>query len=327
MLRERVSDDIYVFTSELYAQVTAGAVVSPEGAVIIDTLAFPQETLEIRSFIENQLGARVRFVINTHYHADHANGTCLFPGVEVVAHRKCRERLDTTGRRGLARAQEQSADLAGLRIVLPETVLTHGPLHLHAGRKTLELFATPGHSPDSISVLLREDRILFAADAMLPLPHIVDGDLDDMVRTLQLFPTLGLENVVQGHGEVVLRGEIDDAVKSNLRYLDSLRRKVEAAVKKGKSREAMAEITIESCGKSRIPLNGLVARLHEANVLALYDKLTGYRKPAAAPTKAPRPRPAALPPRRAASHPARPPAHGRPKHVRSIHPRSYRRAR
>jgi glyoxylase-like metal-dependent hydrolase (beta-lactamase superfamily II) len=331
MLRERVSDDIYVFTSELYAQVTAGAVIGLEGAVLIDTLAFPAETLEIKDFIENQLGSRVRYVINTHYHADHANGTCLFPGAEVIGHRQCRDRLDTLGRSGLARAQKQSPDLAGLSVVLPTTLLTHGPLYLHAGKKTLQLFATPGHSPDSISVLLKEDRILFAADMMMPIPHIVDGDLDDMVRSLAMVPEMGLENVVQGHGEVVLRGEIDEGVRSNLRYLDNLRKKVTAAVKRKKPREAMREITIESCGKSRIPLNGLVARLHEANVLSLYDKLTGYRKPeppraaigkpaARRPASAPRARRQPSVKRAAAPGPARPAS----KHVRSRNPRSHR---
>jgi glyoxylase-like metal-dependent hydrolase (beta-lactamase superfamily II) len=122
-------------------------------------------------------------------------------------------------------------------------------------------------------VLLREDRILFAGDMMMPLPHIVDGDIDDMVRSLQMVPQLGLENVVQGHGEVVLRGEIDESVKSHLKYLEAIRRKVQVAEKKGKPRESLREIDIESCGKSRIPLNGLVSQLHTANLLSLYDRL------------------------------------------------------
>lgn len=273
MLRERVSEDIYIFTSEVYAQVTAGTILYPEGAVLIDTLAFPSETLEIKDFLENRLGTRVRYLVNTHYHADHTNGTCYFPEAVVIGHHLCREKLDTVGRKGLARAKEQSADLANVEIVLPHLLLTDGPLTLHLGRKTLQIFATPGHSSDSVSVLLREDRILFAGDMMMPLPHIVDGDIDDMVRSLQMVPQLGLENVVQGHGEVVLRGEIDEAVKSHLKYLDAIRRKVELAVKKNKPRETVREIDIESCGKSRIPLNGLVSQLHTANLLALYDQL------------------------------------------------------
>ncbi len=273
MLRERVSEDIYVFTSEVYAQVTAGVVLYPDGAVLIDTLAFPAETQEIKDFLENRLGTWVRYVINTHYHADHTNGTCFFPNAEVIGHTLCREKLDTTGRRALARAQEQTPELGNLRVVLPQLLLTEGPLHLHLGKKTLQLFHTPGHSPDSISVLLREDRILFAGDMMMPIPHIVDGDIDAMIHSLQAVPLMGLENVVQGHGEVVLRGEIDESVRSNLKYLDAIRRKVEAVIKRGKDRAILKEVDIESCGKSRIPLNGLVSQLHTANLLALYDKL------------------------------------------------------
>lgn len=274
MLRERVSDDIYVFTSEVYAQVTAGAAVYPEGAVLIDTLPFPAETRAIKDFLENRLGVRVRYIVNTHYHADHTNGNYLFPGAQVIGHRLCRQRLDTVGRRGIRRAKEQSPELADVEIVLPQTLLTDGPILLHLGKKTLQLFPTPGHSPDSLSALLKEDRILFAGDMMMPLPHIVDGDLEEMVRTLQAVPGMGLENIVQGHGELVLRGEIDEAVRSNLKYLDSIRRKVEQAIKRGRPRQAMHDIDIETCGKSRIPLNGAVTQLHTANLLALYDRLS-----------------------------------------------------
>lgn len=274
MLKERVSDDIYLFASDLYAQVTAGAVVYPDGAVLIDTLAFPSETRQVKEYIENRLGVRVKYIINTHCHSDHTNGNCLFPEAEILGHRLCRERLDTVGRQALEQARKQSSELAKLEIALPRVLLTDGPINLHLGKKTLQLFPTPGHSPDSISVLVKEDRILFSGDMMMPLPVFVDGDLDDMVRSLQLIPGMGLENVIQGHGEVVLRGEIDDAVRSNLRYLDLLRRKVEQLVKRGRPREAVREIEIESCGKSRIPLNGVVTQLHQSNCLALYDRLT-----------------------------------------------------
>jgi glyoxylase-like metal-dependent hydrolase (beta-lactamase superfamily II) len=273
MLRERVSDDIYVFTSEVYAQVTAGVVTYPDGAVLIDTLAFPYETNQIKDFVEKRLGTRVRYLIYTHYHADHTNGAYLVPGAQVVGHRLCREKLDTVGRRGLERARESTPELANAEIVLPEVLLEDGSLLLHLGKKTLQLSPAPGHSPDGISVLLREDRILFAGDMMMPLPHIVDGDVDALSQSLQGIPALGLENVVQGHGELVLRGEIDDAVRSNLKYLDCIRRKVEALVKRNRPREAVRDIDIESCGKSRIPLNGLVTQLHTANLLALYDRL------------------------------------------------------
>jgi len=177
----------------------------------------------------------------------------------------------------MARAKTQVPDLAEADVVLPTVLLEEDQLVLHLGKKTMQLFATPGHSSDALSVLLREDRILFAGDMMMPLPHIVDGDPQTLAQSLQLIPGLGLENVVQGHGELVLRGEIDDAVRSNLKYLDSARKKAEQLVKRNKPRQAAREIDIESCGKSRIPLNGLVTQLHAANMLALYDRAVAER--------------------------------------------------
>jgi glyoxylase-like metal-dependent hydrolase (beta-lactamase superfamily II) len=273
VLRERISDDVYVFTSELYAQVTAGLVTSPEGAAVVDTLAFPSETLEILDFAENKLEVPVRYVINTHYHADHTYGTYLFPNAEVIAHRECRRLLDTAGRAGLEGARSQTPELGSVEVILPEVLLNGGVVTLHLGKKTLELTHSPGHSPDVTTLLVKEDRILFASDTVMPVPHFVDGSLEDLRHSLEILPALGLENIVQGHGEVILRGEIDDAVKANIRYLDQVRKRVAALVRRRKPRESLKSVLIEDCGKSRILMGGLAAQLHAANVNALYDHL------------------------------------------------------
>ena len=84
MYRERIADDVYVFTSGLYAQVTAGAVVTSEGAVVIDTLPFPTETRQILHFLNQRSPAGIRYLILTHYHADHTLGASLFKGVPVI---------------------------------------------------------------------------------------------------------------------------------------------------------------------------------------------------------------------------------------------------
>ena len=118
MVRERIAEDIYVFSSRRYAQVTAGAVLTSDGVVLIDTLFYPDETKAIRDFLENRLGTVVRYVINTHYHADHTLGTYLFPGAQVVSHALCRDLLDEVGRDGLQDMKEQSPEFEGVEVVL-----------------------------------------------------------------------------------------------------------------------------------------------------------------------------------------------------------------
>ncbi len=272
MQRERVADDIYVFTSDLYAQVTAGAIVTPEGAILIDTLAFPDETRQIKNFLEKRLGCPVRTVINTHYHADHTFGTYLFDNALVVSHALCRDLLDTRGRKSIEEARRNAAEFGDVEVILPSMVFRTGTLTVHLGNKTVELWHSPGHSPDSVVCYVREDRVLFAADTLMPIPYFVDGAYDDFTASLRALHNKGFECVVQGHGEVVLRGEVESKLDSDLEYLACIKKHVDKAVKQKNPEKYLARIDIETCGKSRIPLNGAVQSLHRANLRMLFSQ-------------------------------------------------------
>ena len=279
MIRERVADNVYVFSSEQYALVNAGAVIGPEWSVVIDTLPFSDETQEIRDFVEGRLASPIRYVVNTHHHADHSLGNSWFPNAKVIGHALCRILLDTRGRQRLEAAQEQNRDLEGMKIALPEVVFEGGSLNLRVGKRTLQLLPFPGHSPDGIGALVVEDRVLFSGDVMMPLPTIVDGDYDDMVSSLKRIPRLKLENLVQGHGEVILRGEMQNAIRSNLHYLACIRREVKKAAKRRDPEGYLASVSLEACGKTRILLNGLAGELHDRNLLSLYKRWFGKEAP------------------------------------------------
>ena len=272
MVRERVADNVFIFTSEMYAQVNAGAIIGPDWSVLIDTLAFPEETLEIRDFVEGRLNSPVRYVVNTHHHADHTLGTCWFPNAVVISHVLCRELLRGPGTEAFLAAQEHNRELRDVRVVLPEIVMDGGQLSLRVGKRTLQLMSLPGHSDDGIGVLLVEDRVLFSGDAMMPIPYVVDGEFDDLVASMKRLPRLKLENLVQGHGEVILRGEIPNAVRANLNYLAAIQRHVHKASRRRDPEAYLATVTIEECGKKRIDLGGLGPSLHSRNLLALYRK-------------------------------------------------------
>lgn len=272
MQRERVTDQIFVFTSSLYVHVTASVILTTEGAVLIDTLLYPEETLQLRQFVRERLNTDVRYVINTHYHADHTLGTCFFDQAEVVSHRRCAALLDSRGREGLARMQQTSSDMMNLKVVLPHIVFDDS-LTLHVGGKTLHLRHTPGHSEDSVVVYVEEDQILFAGDTVMSLPHFVDGSYEALVSSLSSLQGRPYENIVQGHGDIVLRGEVDAKLREDLAYLAKLEqavmRALEASPTAAKLQKALDSIKLEACGKSHILLNGVAQQLHRSNVYAL----------------------------------------------------------
>jgi cyclase len=273
MQRERVSENVYWFQSEIYAQVTAGVIIGPQWGVVIDTLALPDETLAMREFIEEELKVPVRYVINTHHHADHCWGNCFFPGATIISHTLCRQAMADRGFIALEAAKKQNPIFKQIKLVYPHLTFDQGELTLRVGKKNLTLFPTPGHSTDGISILVEEDRVLFAGDAFLPLPFVVDGDLEELGSSIKRIGKMGLENIIQGHGDIILRGEIDDAVKENLAYLTAIRKAVKAAARRRNPQEALLEIDIESCGKSRVHLGGLAEELHRRNLRALYRQI------------------------------------------------------
>ncbi len=118
-------------------------------------------------------------------------------------------------------------------------------------------------------MLLVEDRVLFSGDVMMPVPYLVDGDFEVMVKTLKRIPKMKLENLVQGHGEVILRGEVPKAVRRNLDYLDEIRKHVRQASRRKDFMGYLEELDVETSGKSRILIGGLAEQLHQHNLLAL----------------------------------------------------------
>jgi len=91
-----------------------------------------------------------------------------------------------------------------------------------------------------------------------------------MQESMKRIPRMKLENLVQGHGEVILRGEVQASVKRNLKYLNTIRKEVRQAGRRKDWLGYLDGVDIESCGKSRILLGGVAEQLHKQNLIALF---------------------------------------------------------
>ena len=278
MRKERVTENIYVFTSEMYAQVTAGAVVTSEGTVVIDTLPFPRETREMIEFLRGESKRGIRYVVNTHHHADHVYGNYLFEEADIISGEKCREVMRKSGEKNLAEAKVQTPELAEVTLRLPNITFPE-KLTMNLGDRVLRFLPLLGHSQDGIGVFVEGEKILFAGDAVMPLPYIFWGDRETLQSTLRSVKEMKLENIVQGHGEVLLKGEIDETLDASIAYLECILEKVKAKLATRTSKERLVnEITLESCGYSPIALDGLVKQLHRSNLLRVYQTLTAKNR-------------------------------------------------
>jgi glyoxylase-like metal-dependent hydrolase (beta-lactamase superfamily II) len=272
MKRDRVSDDVCVFTSTLYAQVTAGAVLTSEGAILIDTLPFPDETREIIEYLKTE-GPRgvVRYIVNTHRHGDHTHGNYLFPDADIVGHRLCRETMLKWGVESLEEAKQATPQLAELQLRVP-TVTFEREMSIYLGGMTVDLLYLPGHTIDGIGALVRSEHILFSGDALMPLPYFFWGDREQLVDSMQRVKAMELEHIVQGHGDVLLRGEIPEIIDQGLSYLDLIYQRVKKRFDAGGTERDLEKITIEKCGISPIAIEG-ARKLHQANLLKIFRTL------------------------------------------------------
>jgi glyoxylase-like metal-dependent hydrolase (beta-lactamase superfamily II) len=151
---------------------------------------------------------RVAQVVLTHGHLDHSAGAARFAELSgaPVAALDPRLRLGTSGFG------------AG-------TVLT-------AAGCELRVVGTPGHSADSLSLLLVADGALLTGDTVLGRGTTViagDGSLADYLRTLEelrtLADTAGLRTLLPGHGPVVddPAGVLDYYIAHRRERLDQVR--------------------------------------------------------------------------------------------------------
>jgi len=280
MYWERVSEEIFLFTSDRYAMVNCTAVLTDEGIVVIDALPFPNEAEQIARFLEAHTDKGFHSLILTHHHMDHVYGLDAFPKtLDVISSERCRELLLEVGEESLEEARRNNAMYDDIELRIPTVTFDTGEMVISAGNRTFRLFPMPGHTEDNIGVYIEEDEVLIAGDAVMAIPIIARGDYDRQIETLEFIKEFGPDTLVQGHGEVILRGEIEVVMDRYISYLECVREKAETALNENWRRRRINEIALEDCGLERVPLGIASHQLHIANILSIYNQLKAEREP------------------------------------------------
>lgn len=217
--------DVYETTPETYAiyedgqfeEVISYLVLGEDIAALVDT---GNGIGDIKALAE-ELTDLPLTVVNTHSHFDHTGGNWAFDEVALYDHPFARELMK-------GRPHEEIGNFLDEGMVwkpLPSGVnpatwytkpykvtrwLKEGD-RIDLGGKELEAIHTPGHTPDSISLLERREHLLFTGDIFYPAPIYIyskDSDIDEFISSFQKMVKADYDWAMPAHNEAMVEKKV-----------------------------------------------------------------------------------------------------------------------
>jgi glyoxylase-like metal-dependent hydrolase (beta-lactamase superfamily II) len=225
-----------------------GASVGDDGIVIVDD-EFAPLTGKIRAALRGITGKDipVRFVINTHYHADHTGGNVNFGETStIIAQENARKRLVTgslTGNLGSKPMEVKPTPKVGLPIITFEHDVT---VHLN-GEDIQAIYFPAGHTDGDAMIFYPHANVVHMGDDFVhPSFPFIDiasgGSVQGMIAACEnVIPKLPPDvKVIPGHGDLAT---LDD-VRAWLGMLQETTAVVRKALQQGNTLEEMKKENI-----------------------------------------------------------------------------------
>lgn len=236
----KVADDLYVIDG---AGCNVAVYITNEGVILADD-KYEYHYDELMADIRKLTSLPVKYVINTHYHADHSGGNTHFAPAGAIIVSTIR------GRENILNKVQPGMPLS----MVPATVTFESEIRIVLGGKEVRAYHYgPGHTGTDAVVYFPARNFVHMGD----LIHIGDlnvgggaplidynggGTLGGWIKTLDtVMGTLRIDSVVPGHGPVGTKADI--VVYRNL--LEAVRENVGSQVRQGKTETELKAYLID----------------------------------------------------------------------------------
>jgi glyoxylase-like metal-dependent hydrolase (beta-lactamase superfamily II) len=207
--------------------------VTGKGLILVDD-KFPNHVQGIMEQVRTVSSLPVRYVLNTHHHADHTSGNAVIRqmGIDVIGHENVRAnflRIQQAGEPNIVFDPEASVFLGEAEVRM-----------LHLGR---------GHTDGDSVVYFPDLKTVHAGDLIIDGMPVIDyaagGSAVEFVRTIDALLEIDFDTLIPGHGGLMSK---EDVVAYKARFEEMNRRMRDLARRGVPKDEVQARLYLEDLG-------------------------------------------------------------------------------
>ena len=230
----QVKEDLYMIEGD---GGNVAVYVTSEGVILVDD-KFEQDHDNIVAKVKSVTSQPVKYVLSTHYHADHSGGNAKFlPTAEIISTANARTNI-----------LEHKQSNAPPGVAAARVVFTQESAVFLGGKEARARYFGRGHTNGDAFIYFPALRTLHTGDMMSGATPLIDypggGSVVEWTKTLDEVMKLDFDTVIPGHGRVTNKAGLL-AYRNNV---EKLRNRATGLIREGKSQDEVGKVMTAEFG-------------------------------------------------------------------------------